>query len=345
MITGAGWISIGPGYRHHLFEDRAMVDVSAAVSWRSYKMAQARFELTRLARGRLALGSQARWQDLTQITYFGEGPETPDTDRSEYRLQSLNLVGYAIARPVSWLAIRGQAGWLRQPTLLPPAGGFKRGNPPAREVFVDDPVFALAVQPNYAHAEASVTADTRDHRGHATRGGVYRAAWSTFTDRGAGTFTFQRYEAEGAHFVPLAQNRWVVALHGWLVASQTGDGKLVPFYLLPGLGGNNTIRAYTDYRFHDRNLVVVNAESRFALFTHVDAAVFVDAGNVAARVADLNLDKRAYGVGLRLHSERATFARLDLAHGADGWVLAFRLSDPLHLSRLSKRTAAVPFVP
>ena len=39
MITGAGWISAGPGYHRHLFDGRAFVDGSAAISWRAYKMA------------------------------------------------------------------------------------------------------------------------------------------------------------------------------------------------------------------------------------------------------------------------------------------------------------------
>ena len=30
MITGAGWISGGPGYRRHIFRGTALVDVSAA---------------------------------------------------------------------------------------------------------------------------------------------------------------------------------------------------------------------------------------------------------------------------------------------------------------------------
>ena len=92
-------------------------------------------------------------------------------------------------------------------------------------------------------------------------------------------------------------------------------------------------------------MVVANAEARISLFTHVDAAVFVDAGNVAARFGDLNLDKRGYGVGFRMHSYKSTFARLDLATGDDGWRVLFRMSDPLHLSRLSRWTAAIPFVP
>ena len=62
-------------------------------------------------------------------------------------------------------------------------------------------------------------------------------------------------------------------------------------------------------------------------------------------VADLNLDKRSYGAGLRLHSRESTFARVDIAHGAEGWRFMLRLSDPLQLKRLTRRTAPVPFVP
>ena len=145
--------------------------------------------------------------------------------------------------------------------------------------------------------------------------------------------------------MPLADSRVVIALHGWLVASDPAEGQTVPFYFLPSLGGANTLRAYPDYRFHDRNLVVINAEGRLAMTAHLDAAVFVDAGNVAARLGDLNLDRRSYGVGLRLHTDRQTFARFDAARGDEGWRLVVRFTDPLELSRLARRAAAAPFVP
>ena len=115
--------------------------------------------------------------------------------------------------------------------------------------------------------------------------------------------------------------------------------------MLPSLGGGNTLRGYHDYRFHDRDLLVVNAESRWALFTHVDAAAFVDAGNVAARVSDLNLDKTSYGGGLRVHSRSATFARLDVAHSREGWLVFLKLSDPFRLNRRALRSTVIPFVP
>jgi hypothetical protein len=345
MVTGSGWISAGPGYRHWLFGDRAVVDTSASISWRLYKQAQARFELTNVARSRVALGTQVLWQDLTQITYFGAGAAAAEEQRSEYRMKSTDVVAYTTLRPAKWLAIGGRVGWLHQPVLLAPAGAFKRGYPDTQTLFRNDVALTMADQPSYVHGDVSITAETRDSRSHPASGGVYRALMASYTDRDAGIFSFRRYEAEAAQFVPLAGGRVVLGAHGWLVASATAAGEMVPFYLLPSLGGGNTLRAYADYRFHDRNLLLVSAESRFALLTHVDIAAFIDAGNVAPRVSGLDLDKTSYGLGVRLHSSRATFARLDVAHGAEGWRVLFRMSDPFHLSRLSRRTAAAPFVP
>jgi hypothetical protein len=234
---------------------------------------------------------------------------------------------------------------LQSPVLSAAGGTFERGNPDTQFVFPGDAVFARVEQPNYLHGEASIIADTRDFRSHPTNGGVYRAALTTHSDRDTGAFSFRRYEAELAHFTPVWNPRIVLALHGWVVGSETDAGRQVPFYLMPSLGGGNTLRAYSDYRFHDRNLVLATAEVRFALMTHVDIATFVDTGNVAPRFRDLNLDKTSYGIGLRLHTERATFGRIDVAHGAEGWRFLFRTGDPFHLSRLSRRTAAAPFVP
>ena len=345
MVTGAGWISGGPGYRHWLFADRVFVDGSAAVSWRTYTMAQARIEFPTLAHSRISAGTQIRWQDLTQATYFGEGPASVETNRSEYRLRSGNIVGYATYRPRQWLAIDGRIGWLARPAIDEPAGTFQRGHPATSDVFPDDPVFALVEQPAYMHGETSITADTRDQKGYPTAGGVYRAALTRYSDRTADQFTFERYEAEAARFIPWVAGRTVFAVHGWLVGTSHRTGQHVPFYLMPSLGGANTLRSYAEYRFHDRALVVLNAEARVALFTHVDTALFVDAGNVAARVADLNLDRASYGVGVRVHARRATFARVDVAHGDEGWRFLLRVNDPFRFGRLARRTAAVPFVP
>lgn len=343
MIPGAGWISVGPGYRRWSAKDRVFVDASTAVSWRGYTTAQARVELPALVRSRLAVGSQVRWHDFTQVSFFGTGPDSARSNRSEYRLRSQNLLGYVTVKPIESVGLSVQYGWLR-PSVLPRGGWFEGDTPDTRSVFAADPVYSLDDQPTFVHREVSITADTRDFPLHPTRGGLYRAAASAYNDS-EDLFSFRRYEAEAAHFLPVANAKVVVAMRGWLVASSTNPGQSVPFYLQPSLGGDNTLRAYADFRFHDRHLLLMNAEGRIALMTHVDAAVFLDAGNVASRVADLNLDRLSYGAGLRLHTRRQVFARVDMARGGEGWRFLFRVSDPLNLSRLSRRALLAPFVP
>ena len=145
--------------------------------------------------------------------------------------------------------------------------------------------------------------------------------------------------------MPLWTRRSVLALNGWGLFSPPAAGGDIPFYLLPSLGGHNTLRGYTDYRFHDRHLLGVNVESRWTLFSHLDAAAFVDAGNVAARVGDLDLARTSYGTGVRLHTGTSTIARFDVAKSREGWQFVFRLNDPLRMARQTRRTASVPFAP
>lgn len=341
--TGAGWISAGPGYRKQFMGGQLLVDGWAAISWRAYKQVQARVELPKLLDDHLTVGSQARWQDYTQISYFGTGSDSRESLRSEYRLKDTDVLGYGIYRPNDWLAVSGRFGWLRHPTLEAAGGWFDRNFLNTLVVFPRDP--GVAAQPDFLHGDAAVTVDTRDEPGHPTRGGYYRAAASVYSDRDFNQNSFRRYEAEGLQLLPLVGKRWVLAFRGWGVFSDTPGGNEVPFYLLPSLGGDTTLRGYHDFRFHDRNLLVASAESRFALLRHLDAAVFVDAGNVASRVADLDLDKRSYGGGFRVHTGQSTLARLDVAHGSEGWRVWFRLQDPFRMKRRSEVSTIVPFVP
>ena len=344
MITGSGWISAGPGYRRHFLGGAALIDASAAVSWRLYKVAQTRLEFPALANDRLTLGTKLLWQDFTQVRYFGVGPGTSVDDISDYRIRTTNLVGYAEWRPFEHVAVTGSAGILSRPTLRESAGAFDRGDPDTLTVHASDPAVALTRQPRFAHAEVAVIADTRDYPSHPSSGAVARAAWSTYRDQSGGAFTFDRYEGEAAYFLPVLRSG-VVAAHLWGVFSATGEGREVPYYLLPSLGGQNTLRGFDDYRFHDRNFVVFNLESRWTLLEHLDGAIFFDAGDVAARAGDVDFDRTSVGVGLRLHTIETTLARFEVARSREGWRVMFKLTDALRLGRFNKRMATIPFVP
>ena len=349
MITGSGWISVGPGYRHTLLNGLALVDGSAAISWRAYKIAQARVEFRPLhgnadRANDVVVGSQVYWSDFTQVHYYGLGPSSSDEAKGSYRVKELDVVGYATVKR-EWVAVDANVGYLRQPTIDSPAGPFRPNFVDARALFPPSQVPGLASPPSYVHASVNVSADFRDNPGYSERGGFYRAGAAVYSDRDTGQYSFQRYDVEAIQFVPLVPRRWNLAVHGWLVGSNTDDGKTVPVYLLPSLGGHNTLRGYADYRFHDRNLLVASVESRWALMDHVDLALFFDAGNVGPRVGDLDFDKKSVGVGLRVHTRTTTFGRLDFGHSKEGWVVKFKLDDPFFFPRLSRRIAIVPFVP
>jgi outer membrane protein assembly factor BamA len=253
------------------------------------------------------------------------------------------VIGYATLQPNRWLTVGGEFGRMQNLRLSSAAGPFNRDYPDALVMFSAEP--GVSERPDYLHGAAKVTADTRNYDSRPTSGGLYRASVAAYSDRDYGRFSFQQYEVEALQFLPVKGDAWTLALHGWGVFSDTSSGNDVPFYLLAGLGGKNTLRGYYDFRFHDRNLLLASAESRWALLRDVDVAAFFDAGNVSARTGSLNLKKTSWGTGLRLHTQTATLARIDVGHGQEGWRVFASLDDPFRLKRLTRRGLDVPFVP
>jgi hypothetical protein len=327
MVPGAGWLSVGPGYRQWFGKDAMLLDGSAGISWNGYRTAQARMVLPKLAKSRIALGTQVRWVDFGEIDYFGIGPDTLESSLTTFGVSATHVVGHVTLRPARWFDIDGEIGLLS--TSLKDQG--------------PGPV-AATDHPNFVPTQVAMTIDTRNFREHPTSGVLLRGAAARYDDRDTGTYTHTRYEGQAAGFVPMFGERVVLALHGQLVATPLEDGN-VPFFMMPALGGATSLRSFADYRFHDRSTLLAQAELRLALMTHVDLAFFADAGNVAPRVEDLNLDKQSFGAGLRLHTRRTTFARLDVANGAEGWRVLFRLTDPLAFTRVERRAMAVPSLP
>lgn len=344
-VASGGWAGVRGGRRAHFWMDRARIDASVAISVRGYSDVRLLFELPRLAHDRLVAGVVADRRDVTQVAYWGVGSTSREEQRADYRLTAIEFAGYADYAVTRRIRAGGRMGWLGAPNIRASAGPFDRDLPDIGVMFPTDPAVPLAHQPAFLHAGASAVYDTRDALDHPARGGLLRAAATSFHDRDGGRFSFQQYEAELLTAVPVVRDRWTLVGHGWTVMSAVADGHDVPFYLMPSLGGSKTLRSYSSFRFHDRHSLLASLESRFALFTHVEIAAFVDAGNVAARARDLDLSKYSYGVGLRAHVHSSTLGRLDIARGPEGVRVIVSFSDPFGLSRLRRRTGIAPFIP
>jgi hypothetical protein len=346
-MPGSGWIAIGPGYRTHLWNDRLFADVSGAVSWRRFLSSDARLELSHLAHDRLTIGAQSLAQDWTQIEFFGVGPNSTRSRRSQFRLRAVDLSAYGMVRTRPGVDVRARIGLLGRARIDPAAGWHMRPLPNSQDAFTDPEAPALGGGPRLWHADVVITGDSLDHPGHPTRGGLVQAAASVFHDTDTGAYSFRRFEFVALGMVPVIPDRWTLAVRGTVITSTPARGHRVPFYLMPSLGGQSLLRGFDSNRFRDADLMAINIESRWALLAHMDVALFVDTGQVAPRLgafrrADL---QAAVGGGLRIHTGVATIVRLDVAHGGEGWHMAFKLSESLSLSTIRRWASVIPIVP
>ena len=114
-----------------------------------------------------------------------------------------------------------------------------------------------------------------------------------------------------------------------LYGNQNADaGARVPFYLQEFLGGSHTLRGFASFRFRGTDSLLLQAEYRWEPAGALEFAAYVDAGQVAARTADLSLSelRTSYGVGLRIKSWQAVMIRMDLAWSEEGTRFLFRFS-------------------
>jgi hypothetical protein len=77
-----------------------------------------------------------------------------------------------------------------------------------------------------------------------------------------------------------------------LAVSNTDTGSTIPFYLQPTVGGSDinsevSLRGFPNYRFRDRNVLVVQVEYSVPIADPVGLLLFYDAGQVGSTVSNL----------------------------------------------------------
>jgi hemolysin activation/secretion protein len=109
------------------------------------------------------------------------------------------------------------------------------------------------------------------------------------------------------------------------------DDSRLPFYLMPSLGGNSSVRGYPSLRFRGNHRLLLTGEYRWTATRFLDMALFYDAGKVATEIDELDLGglKYAYGVGARFHGTKRTVFRLEVARNdAGGWRMVWATTAP-----------------
>ena len=140
-----------------------------------------------------------------------------------------------------------------------------------------------------------------------------------------------RFTFDARHFLPHGPGLVFVAraYADWII----GPG--VPFYELPTLGGETTLRAFGLSRFIDDNALLVNFEERIPVFERrifdhpisLEAAPFLDIGRVFENFSLKDMQVNP-GAGLRLLARPNIVGRLDIGYGRDGAVVFVGLDYP-----------------
>jgi hypothetical protein len=262
--------------------------------------------------GPLFAYAELRYRDFTREDFFGLGPDTPESDRTNYRLKQSDLDGVVHWQWLPALALIGRAGIL-QAGIGPGRDGDVAS---IEEVFDDAGAPGLAAQPDFGFYVATVDLDLRDVPLNPHRGLAAAVSFERYLERGGGdAFDFSRWTFEAAGYVPLFSPQRVLALRGFVSTAEADDGARVPFFLMHTLGGSRSLRGLHGLRYRDAHVLNLQAEYRWEANRWLETALFADYGKAVAERSQLDLDglHASYGFGVRFKAPSAVVLRFDFA--------------------------------
>ncbi len=337
-VASGGGLGAGVGYDSP-DDGRWYQNAEAMVTMRRYWSVEGEVGRRSLAK-RSQIGVFGGVRHMNRVDYFGIGPNTSFDDRSAFRLRETTFGTRGWHRVAPAVRLGGSAA-MYMPDLGP-------GRSPAvrsiEQVFPESSVPGFSAEPAFGRYRgfAELTYPVLDPEAvdaSTAYGGTYQIALEAVRDHDSGRHNFHRWETEVRQRIPGIRPGQRLTLHGFLATTNTGAD--VPFYMLYTLGGSGglkafrpdllgtdgtlaTLRAFRNYRFRDRDLVLMQAEYRIPIVEKVHATVFVDAGQVAPRTSELLKDLRT-GTGFSLSYMRKgkSVGRVDVGFGGGEGVHVF----------------------
>ncbi len=309
-VMAGGGLAAGPAMRMPV-GDNGLFHAHAAWSIRNYAEAEATLRMPSMASGRVSVEFHAQQLHAPAVAFFGVGNDSARSERRSFGLDQSTAGTTVRADLTGLVAVGGGLDWIQTDTSGRAA---------------DQVLTPLA--PTYARSAAFAEFDWRTSPGYTRRGGFYRLDLASYDQVNGDTQGFRRMDAEVQQFVPLGRESQVLALRAVASATFADSGSTVPFFLLPDLGGPNALRGYSNWRFRDRNRLLLTGEYRWAAGPLLDMAVFADAGQVAPRLGALALNDlhASYGIGFTVHTPNTTVTRIALARSREGFGFIFSFS-------------------
>jgi len=306
FTLGAGHASYVSAYNY--------IDVRGSWTFSNYKRFEAEFVAPRLWNRHAKLSVIGGWREAPEVGFYGIGPDTSTDDRTNYLFNqpygSALLTVFPARRAFMLRGGVEYSRWTQEPG--------KGSSPSVEEVYTPETLPGLGAKVTYLHSQGTVGLDWRASPGYARRGAYVGATLHDYRDSDE-LFGFHIAEYEGIAHLPILRETWVLSFHARMQHASEKDGQQIPFFMLPALGGGSSLRGYSSWRFRDQNSLLLQAEWRIMVNRYLDLAFFYDAGKVAARTSDLDLDhlKDDYGVGIRFHGPFATPLRIEVARSRE----------------------------
>lgn len=325
LAPGAGF-ALGPEYLRDDFAEGGFITRAAAqMSFTGAQKLDLELKAPRLANGKAEWSFQSVRHNYPRLNYYGPGPDSEKTGRSNFRLEDTSIDTTLTLKPVRHVNVGGSVGYL----FVNTGPGTNERLISAEKQYAPSGTPGIDQQANATRWGAFAQVDYRDNPGGPRSGGSYTAQYNVYKDQDLGRFDFSRLTVDLQQYFPFFNKRRVVALRARTNHSFVRDGQAVPFYLQNVLGGNSDLRGYRPFRFYGDNSLLMNAEWRWEVFSGMDMALFADAGKVFQHHRDFDFKnlESAVGMGMRFNARNNTFIRIDVGFSHEGYQVWFAFGD------------------
>jgi outer membrane protein assembly factor BamA len=322
LVTGSG-LAMGPEYsREGLLDGKMDFRTSAQASMGGYQKQDLEVSFPRFLHDRLKLDLYGVHHNYPGLNYYGSGADSNRAGRSNYRLEDTAFDGALSVRLNSRLRAGATAGYLMN-NIGP---GTNRRFISSEQIYSTE---GIQDQANFSRMSLFAQYDNRDYAPGPRSGGNYFIQYGTLGDRTLGRHDFRRLDMEAQQYVPFFNKRRVIAMRAKTAFTFTDPNQTIPFYMQPTLGGQDDLRGFRPFRFRGNNLLLMNTEYRWEVFSGLDMAVFGDAGKVFARKSQLNLKdlETSAGFGFRFNARNNVFLRLDVGFSHEGFQVAMKFNN------------------
>jgi hypothetical protein len=292
---------------------RIRAEMPVAITLKNYQLLAGRMNFALQQDRRLFLEIGGRYRNMPEEDFFGLGPYSEEGDRTSFKLQD-RLVRASLGSEF--------LGTGRVEVLVDYVNS-NVGN--GRDDKFPDTGTVFPGMPGSVRGSSLMRYGVRgvlplvDRPGNPHRGIHAEGRWLVVDSVNSDNFSYYDYGAEVEGYIPLGETRTVVvrALGDF---RSSRDGGQVPYYMLPFLGGRDSMRGFREYRFHDNNAVLFNLEYRLRVWKLLDTVVFSDWGQVGPRISSFEMRRfrNSVGAGLRFHSTSGVFFRVDVGRSSEG---------------------------